>query len=92
MEEKKVYSEVYAVITALNEQYVRKTPQKLLDYFAENRDKNTDIRIDENIPLEEQGLSKETIAILAAIKMDFWADTDDERKALMKLLQDNENK
>ena len=90
--QKQVYAEVYAVLTALGGDYIRKTPQKVLDTINEQRDKQYQITIDEEKPLEEQNLSKDTIALLAALKLDYWCETEEEKTQLQNLLNLNEEK
>ena len=87
-----VYAEVHAVLSALGGEYLRKTPQNVLNVIAEKRDKQYKINIDENKPLEEQNLSKEAIAMLAALKLDYWCETKEEKKELQDLLKLNEEK
>ena len=90
MNQKQVYSEVYAVLCALNDEYIIKTPQKILDKINNERDRGYHFRIDENIPLTEQNLSSEAIAMLAALKLDYWCKTNSEKEELKLLLKAND--
>lgn len=90
MEQKKVYSEVYAVLSALNDDYLKKTPQKILDKINDERDKDYRFRIDVNVPLTEQNLSSEAIAMLAALKLDYWCESKEEKEKLELLLKAND--
>ncbi len=90
MNQKQVYSEVYAVLCALNDEYLIKTPQKILDKINNERDRDYRFHIDENIPLTEQNLSKEAIAMLAALKLDYWCETQEEKNELEQLLKTND--
>ncbi len=92
MEQNKVYSEVYAVLSALNNEYIRKTPRKILDKIEKSRDPSYTPNIDETKPLDEQGLSKEAIAMLAALKLDYWCESEEEKEALRKILIANDQK
>ena len=87
-----VYAEVYAVLAVLGDDYIRKIPQNILNTIADKRDKDYKIVIDENKPLEEQNLSKDAIALLAALKLDYWCKTAEEKKALQDILDLNEEK
>ena len=89
---KQIYSEVYAVLTALGDEYIRKTPVDLLDFIADNRDREHVIKIDENISLEQQNLSEETIAFIAMLKLDYWCKNDVEKAELRAILEMNEQK
>lgn len=87
-----VYAEVYAVLSALGGDYIRKIPQNVLNIIADKRDKAYEKKINEDVPLEEQNLSKEAIALLASLKLDFWCETEQERQALRALLNLNDEK
>ena len=86
----RVYAEVYAVLSALSGEYIRKTPHNVLNVIAEKRDRSYEFKIDENKPLEEQNLSKEAIALLTVLKLDYWCENQAEKKELQDLLILNE--
>jgi len=90
MNQSQVYSEVYAVLSALNNDYLTKIPQKILDKINNERDRNYRFHIDENIPLTEQNLSPEAIAMLAALKLDYWCESKEEKEELKLLLKAND--
>lgn len=90
--QRQVYAEVYAVLSALGGKYIHKIPQNILNIIADKRDKDYKIAIDENKPLEEQNLSKETVALLAALKLDYWCETEQEKQKLQNLLHLNEER
>jgi hypothetical protein len=92
MIKEQIYSEVYAILAALGDEYIRKTPIEFLDFISENRDKDYTVKIGENIPMKKQRLSEETIAIIAMLKLDFWCDNDDEKSELQAILEMNEQK
>jgi hypothetical protein len=87
-----VYAEVYAVLCVLDGEYLRKLPQNILDLIADKRDKTLNIRIDENLPLEQQNLSNEAVEFLAMLKLDYWCEMPEERKQLQNMLNLNEYK
>lgn len=87
-----VYAEVYAVLSALGGEYIRKIPQNILNTIAEKRDKQYEKKIDESRPLDEQSLLPETIAMLASLKIDYWCETEEEKQKLQSLLHLNEEK
>lgn len=92
MSKNQVYSEVYAVLAALGDECIKKTPKYVLDYIAENRDCDYVVKIDKNLPLEEQNLSRDAIAVIAVLKLDYWCETDEERKELISILEANDQK
>ena len=90
MKQSQVYSEVYAVLCALNDEYLKKTPQDILDKINNRRDKDYRFHIDENIPLTDQNLSNEAIAMLAVLKLDYWCKSKEEKEELELLLKAND--
>jgi len=90
MKQSQVYSEVYAVLCALNDDYLEKTPKDVLEKINKCRDKSYRVHIDEDIPLPEQNLSKEAIAMLAALKLDYWCESKEEKEELELLLKAND--
>lgn len=87
-----VYAEVYAVLSALGDEYLRQTPKQILNFIAENRDKNLVVKIDPDIPLEKQPLSTECTAMIAMLKLDYWCGSKEEKDELQALLNLNEEK
>ena len=87
-----VYTEVYAVLTTLGGEYIRKIPQKVLNVIADNRDTQYEKKINEGQLLEEQNLSTEAIAMLASLKLDYWSETEQEKQDLRNLLCLNDEK
>ena len=90
--QKQIYAEVYAVLSVLGGEYIRKIPQNVLNTIADQRDKDYIVNINDEQPLDEQNLSEEAIALIACLKLDYWCDSDDEKKALQDILDLNEEK
>ena len=87
-----VYAEIYSVLSTLGGQYIRKLPQNILNAIADGRDEQYERKINADMPLEEQNLSKKAIAMLAALKLDYWCENEEEKKALQDILSLNEEK
>lgn len=87
------YSEVYAILNLIEDKYVNKIPQKIIDFFDNARDKNYNPTIDVNIPLDEQNLKRETIILLAILNYNYWCDSNEEKKEIeVDLITNNETK
>ena len=84
---KQIYAEVYTVLSMLGGDYIGKIPRNVLNIIADQRDKDYIVNINDEQPLDEQNLSEEAIALLASLKLDYWCDSDDEKKAAIKGLQ-----
>lgn len=86
----KVYSEVYATIFALGDEYVDKTPIDVMDFFDEERDEDYLPEIDQNKALNEQGLEEDTVTIIAMLKLNYWCETEEEKAEFLAFLKTNE--
>ena len=86
----KAYSEIDEILQLLQSDFVDKVPLKIRNFFREQKDKEYIVKINPNIPLENQELLPETISILALLKLDYWCENNQEKQELLKILQKNE--
>ena len=85
----KAYVEILEIINYLGDEYRKKIPFKLLNFFEENRDTTYKYKISEvkQFPI----FLNETLAILAILELKYWAN-EDEKKSLKRALRENEEK
>ena len=57
------YSEVYEILNLLEEEYRKKVPENIRNFFEEERLKDYKPQIDIDVPLIEQDLKRETIVL-----------------------------
>lgn len=91
-EKSKVFSEVDAFLDIIDEKYKNKIPEKLRNLYKENKDKSYTPVYNASIPIEKQSIRKETIAMIALLHLNYWCDTEDEKKELRNLFLKNEKK
>ena len=84
-----MYAQVSAVLNKMNKEDLEKIPKGLLDTIEQSKDKEAEINLDPKIPLEDQNLSNETIAMLALLNYKYWAD-DNERESLKAKYEEND--
>lgn len=84
-----MYAQVSAVLNKMRKEDLDKIPKALLDTIEESKDKEASINLDPKIPLEEQNLSDESIAMLALLNYKYWAD-DNERESLKAKYEEND--
>jgi len=89
---KKAYAEVYCIINLLDEDYKNKIPLKLINFFNEEKDNNYNAVINPDVSLEKQNLLKETVDILAMLKLHYWCKNKEEEQELLNLLNENEKR
>ena len=91
-EETKVFSEVDAFLDIIDEKYKNKIPTKLRNLFKENKDKDYNPVYNANIPIEEQNIKKETIAMIGLLHLNYWCETEEEKNALRNIFLENQKK
>lgn len=87
----KAYVEVLEIISHFSEEDFKKIPKSKIDFYNENKDNEYEFKINPNIDLNEQNISREANAILVALYRDYFA-TENQKQILEKLLKQNEQK
>ena len=85
----KIYSEVDGVINAMAEEYRSKVPKKLKDLILKHKDNSVEVKYNMNIPLNEQGISKEALSMVALIHLNYWCKNEEEKKKLNRIFKEN---
>lgn len=86
---KVAYAEVYAILNLLEKEYANRVPEKIKNFFDEERDKEYNPRIDVNVPLENQNLKRKTQVLLAILNLNYWCDSEEEKRELLKIFSKN---
>ncbi len=89
---KETYSEVYAVLEMLGDNYIRMLPESLYDMIKEQKSNEYIPQYTEELPLERQCIRKETISIIALLHLNYWCKTDEEKEKLKAVFKENDNK
>lgn len=89
---KESYSEVLEVLELLGEYYINKLPSKLVKLFEENKSEEYVTHIKSNVPLKDQKISEDTLAIIAILNLQYWCEDENEIRRLKEIYQKNEEK
>ena len=89
---KKVYSEVYAFLNIVSEEDRNKIPKKLKEMIEEEREKEYTPSYTFEIPVEEQEISDEAIAMIALLHLNYWCEDENEKERLNEIFNENEKK
>ena len=89
---KQAYAEVDNFIELLTEEDRDKIPEKLRTFFKEEKDKNYIKQIDIEIPIKEQNLKEETLALIALLNIKYICDDNKERERLTEVYHENDIK
>ena len=87
-----INAEVLGVLMALGDKYINKIPSQVMEYITHNCDMNSIPAIDVNKRIEDQNISKEARSFLTVLKLKYWCKSEDDKNALLKLLDENEKK
>ena len=68
----------------MDEELVNKIPTKFITFLQENMSKEYDFKINENVALEKQNISREAENILALLYRNYWA-TEEEKQEFARL-------
>lgn len=87
----KAYTEVLEIINHFSEDKYKKIPKEKIDFYEKHKDREYDFKINPNIDLAEQNISRKTNAILVSLFRDYFA-TAKQKEILKNLLQQNQEK
>ena len=76
----------------VTEEEKNQIPKKLRDFFREEKDLNYHKNINPNIPIKEQNLKEETLAIIALLMIQYWYKDESKKQKLLEVLDENERK
>lgn len=87
----KAYTEVLEIINHFSEDEYKKIPKEKIDFYEKHKDRKYDFKINPNIDLAEQNISRKANAILVSLFRDYFA-TARQKEILKNLLQQNQEK
>lgn len=87
----KAYTEVLEIINHFSEDEYKKIPKEKIDFYEKHKDRKYDFKINPNIDLAEQNISRKANAILVSLFRDYFA-TAKQKEILKNLLQQNQKK
>lgn len=85
------YSEVNYIISHMNEKYIKMLPQQLVNFFESYRDPEFSVKINPHLPLENQGLQRYSLEIIAILHLKYWCENEERKKELYNIMLNNEN-
>ena len=89
---RQAYSEIDEFIELLDEYNKNKIPKKLRDFFKKEKDINYVKNIDSTMPIKEQNLKEETLALIAMLNLQYWCEDENEKEKLREIYSQNESK
>jgi len=87
---RQAYSEIDEFLGLLSEEQRNKIPQKLREFFKEEKDGNYEKGIDPKEPIKNQNLKEETLGIIALLNLQYWCEDETEKQRLKEVYAKNE--
>lgn len=87
---RQAYSEVAEFLSLLSDEQRNKIPEKLREFFKREKDKEYVKNINTSIPIKDQKLKEETLAIIALLNIQYWCKDEEEKKRLQAIYAQNE--
>ena len=87
---RQAYSEIDEFLGLLSIEQRNEVPQKLRDLFTQEKDSNYRKGIDPTIPIKEQNLKEETLALIALLNLQYWCKDESEKQRLKNVYSKNE--
>ena len=85
----KAYTEVLEIISYFSEDEYSKIPSDKIKFFEENKDSSYDYKINPEVDLDKQSISKEASSILVYLYREYFA-SEHQRNVLDDILMDNQ--
>ena len=88
--DERAYAEVDEILQLLEKEYADRIPDKIKNFFKEERSKEYNPIIRTDIPLDEQNLNRDTFVILTVLNLNYWCDSEEEKQEILRELSENE--
>ena len=85
---RQAYAEIDSFIELLSDENKNKIPNELRIYFKVRRDYNYTKEINPDIPLKDQNLKRETLALIALLNLKYFCEDDAEKERLINIYKD----
>lgn len=92
LEDIQAYAEVDYIINHMNQKYKEKVSPKMLAFFSELKDPNHVVKINPYVPLQNQGLKRYTLEIIALLHLKYWCEDEERKKELYNIMLRNQEK
>ena len=84
------YAEMDEILSLLEDEYKEKVPEKIRQFFKEEKMNDYQPKIDIDKPLIEQNLKREPMVLLAILNLNYWCNSEEEKQNFLNELAENE--
>ena len=91
-EDLRAYAEVDYIINHMNERYIAMIPKNILTFFETIKDPDYEVYVDPHKPLQNQGLTKYALEIIALLHVKYWCENKERKEELLEKMRANEER
>lgn len=84
------YAEVDEILNLLEKEYRERVPEKIRNFFKEEKMPDYNPKIEIGKQLTEQNLKRETMVLLAILNINYWCDSEEEKQMFIDEIAKNE--
>ena len=88
----KAYNEVNKILSFIEQQYIDKIPNRLLEILKNGEVKGYEPEIQIDKPLTEQNLQQRTFDFLAMLHLNYWCESEEEKQELLSIYAENDKR
>lgn len=88
----RAYAEVDYIINHMNQKYKDKVPKRMKDFFSSLKDPNHVVKINPYVPLQNQGLQRYTLEIIALLHLRYWCEDEERKQELYNIMLKNQSR
>lgn len=86
------YAEVSKILSYMDEKEIEKIPLNLRNKIENEKIKDYEPVINPKIPLAQQNLQRNTLIILAILNLNYWCESEEEKKELVRIYTEQDKK
>lgn len=86
------YAQVDSFLAMLEEKYVEMVPRNIRYFFKQEMDTTYDKPVVPDVPIKNQNLTDEALALIAYLNLNYWCQDAEEKEELKKKYIENEEK
>lgn len=87
---REAYSEIDIFLSLLTDEQINMIPDTLKELFKREKDPDYIKGIDPSVPIEDQNLKPETLALIAFLNLKYWCTDEEEKERLRKVYSQNQ--
>lgn len=86
------YAQVDSFLDMLEEKYVKMVPRNIRYFIKQEKDTRDEFRVVPDVPIKQQNLNDEALALIAYLNLNYWCQDQSEREKLIEKYKENDEK